>query len=380
MTEDKENKKSPLNSVKIQVREAALEMREFNVDDMAKATGCKKDSVETEIRRLVNGGYLTTKAATGPHSRRGKPSSFYRLVDDEEKVRQLIGEVKTFRPHRAKGPQPQGRNYQLARQFLDRAAAPSTPDTERTALLNQAENLLAVTWADEGGTGTVSDAFIQYEQGRLLLRKKEYDQAEKILRESEQTFARFGEYAEEREKINQHLISAIVMKFEDEPFRFRNAATSIKELANAFAKVDMGSSADYPLQGIMAQTLKSVAESSSQRHQLLDSAWERVSTACSPGRPTRHEPWPAFRSICLDRQMVPNQDPDERPRIIRSRPKFRRHRRSDPANVEIEIAVRGPIAMFGGTPIPVKYRSSRGGKLSLRSRREAIRNTLVTKG
>lgn len=371
MTEDKENKKSPLNSVKVQVREAALEMREFSVDDMAKATGCKKDSVETEIRRLVNGGYLTTKAATGPHSRRGKPSSLYRLVDDEEKVRQLIGEVKSFRPRRAKGPAPQGRNYQLARQFLDRAADLSTPEAERTALLNQAENLLAVTWADEGGTGTVRDAFIQYEQGRLLLRKKDYDQAEKILRESGQTFARFGGYAEEREKINQHLITAVVMRFGDEPCKFRGAAAGVKELVKAFANVDMGSSADYPLQGIMVQTLESVAESSSQRNQLLDSAWERVYVACSPGKPTRHEPWPAFRSIYLDRPMVLSQDPDERPRILRSKPKLRRYRHRDPADVEIEIAVRGPIVVRGMMPIPVSVRSSR--KLFSRSRRETIR-------
>ena len=358
MTEDKENKKRPLNSVKVQVREAALEMREFNVEDMAKATGCKKESVETEIRRLVNGGYLTTKAATGPHSRRGKPSSLYRLVDDEEKVRQLISEVKSFRPHRAKRPQPRGRNYELARQFLDRAAASSISDVERTALLNQAENLLAVTWADEGGTGTVSDAFIQYEQGRLLLRKKEYDQAEKTLRESEQTFARFGEYAEEIEKINQHLITAVVMRFEDEWPKPRDPSASIKELAEAVARVNRGANSDYPLQGIIVQTLGSIAQWYPQRNELLVSAWKQVSTACSPGKPTRHELWPTPRRDCLNRQMVPNKDQGGRPRIIKGRPKLGRYRHRDHADVEIERAVRGPIAMFGGPPIPAKYRNS----------------------
>src|SRR6185503_7854519 len=177
-------KRSPLNSVKILVRESALEMREFDVEKMVRATGCKLTSVSNEIRHMIEDGYLTSLKPTGPHSRRGKPISTYRLVDDEEKIERLLAEVRTFRPQRSQGkPEPQSRNYQRAREFLDQAAN-TEHEAEKEGLLKQAETLLKIARADEGEPESVKSAFLQFELGRLFFLRKDYQLADKLLRQS----------------------------------------------------------------------------------------------------------------------------------------------------------------------------------------------------
>src|SRR6185503_5571837 len=152
--------RTPLNYVKMLVRESALNLREFSVDEMVKATDCKRTSVQNELRHMLEEKYLITKPSSGPHQRPGKPSSIYRLTDDEKKIEELVQEVRRFRPRRDPGPRTLGRNYDLAREFLDRAGA--APEAERKALLATADNLLQAAWADQGGTGGVDDAFFKY--------------------------------------------------------------------------------------------------------------------------------------------------------------------------------------------------------------------------
>jgi len=358
--------RQPLNYVKMLVRESVLDLREFTVDEVVKATNCKRTSVQSEIRHMIDEGYLTTEPLAGPHQRPGKPQSVYRLVEDEEKLKSLVQEVRAFRPQRHPGPRQLSQNYQMARELLDRAD--TVPQAERKALLTTAENLLLAAWADEGDTGRVDDAFFKYEQGRLLFMKKEFEPAGRLLEEAAQIFGKHRGYEAERAKVWQHLFSNILEqtiqagqitaarharaammgkhvvprpKQLDRPKR-SSVVNILEKVLQAVMHVDIGSGAENPLQQSLARTFESVVESISPRAQLVNAAWHCVSAGSISDEPMRHEPW-RYDYHGGNYCTVKYEGTGQEMKLIRGGPVFYKSMRGDTALKEIELAVRGPI-------------------------------------
>src|ERR1044072_3854181 len=205
MAQTKE-KREPMNAVKLRVREAALTLREFTLDQLVKATGFKRLSVQTELTRMREDRYLTSEALPGPHPRPGKPPLIYRLTPDRERLEELITEVRPFRPKFTEPARPSGRNYTVARQFLDRVAGEEYQDEEgKDVLLENVAEALELAWAEEGETETIPDAFIKYEWARLYFWRGEYDAAEPLFVETRAAFAGSEEYADEVAKVGHYL-------------------------------------------------------------------------------------------------------------------------------------------------------------------------------
>ena len=356
--------RQPLNYVKTLVRESALDLREFTIEEIVKATSCKPTSVQNEIRHMLREGYLITQQSTGPQQRRGKPSSVYRLVNDEERVNSLIREVRAFRPQRQPGPRPLSQNYQLARELLDRAG--TAPEAERQVLLTTAAKLLRAAWADQGNTGDVKDAFFKYEQGRLLFMKKDYEPAGRLLQEAVQTFGKYQGYEAEQTKAWQHLVSNILEQ-SVHGNRFKQAMSQamggrhvvpapkqpsrpklswvvnrLQKAAQAVMQVDVGSSLDNPLQQSLARTLETVVESISPRAQLVHAAWDCISAGSGSEEPQRHEPW-RYHYNGGNYCTLKFEGAGPEIKVIRGGPVSYKSRARATVSKEIELAVRGPI-------------------------------------
>jgi hypothetical protein len=357
----------PLNYVKTLVRESALDLREFSVEEIVKATGCKRPSVQSELRHMVAEGYLTTTSVAGPHQRPGKPSSVYRLVDDEEKLHGLIREVRAFRPRPEPSSPQLGQNYQLARQLLDRANV--APEAEQTALLATAQDLLHAAWAEEGDTGRLSDAFFKFEQGRLLSMKKDYEPASRLLQEAVQRFSSHQGYAAEREKAFQHLVSNILEqsmessrsmqsslrthaaawigsgipkpKPSSSPVLLSRVVERLHKAAQAVMRVDVGSGVENPLQKSLVRTLETVVESISPRKQLFNAAWNCISAGSTTYEPPTHKPWrdQYYGTYC----QLKIEGTGQAIKVIKGEPVFYQSKQRDDAANEIELAVRGPV-------------------------------------
>jgi hypothetical protein len=369
-------KRSPLNSVKTLVRESALDLREFNVPQMVEVTGCKPASVQNEIRRMLEDGYILAETSAGPHHRRGKPSSIYRLTENREKLQQLIDEVRSLRPPRKTESRLHSSNFQLARQYLDRAAAAS--EDERPALLNHAEDLLRVSWAEEGESASVKDAFIQYEQGRLWFLKKNYEQAGPLLKEAAHTFNRHKGYESEYAKALQHLYSNIVEqmaprtrhgrqastkeKYKYIPTARRAIANSLQQLTAALKKDEIGSVREFPLGNALVNTLETVADLISPRTQLVDKAWDCLAVrGVSKKIPIKHDPWKRLSHgdycvVRFERQKAGLI------KVIRSARVIGKGRPKEPIDHEIELAVRGPVHPRG--LMSAKNLGSKGRRLT----------------
>jgi hypothetical protein len=358
--------RQPLNYVKTRVRQRALDLREFTVEQMVRATSCKRASVQSEIRHMVKDGYLTTQPSNGPRQRLGKPTSVYRLVEDEEKLDRLIAEVTAFRPQRDQGPRQLSHNYQFARQLLDRAV--EAPEADRNPMLKVAERTLRAAWADEGDTGGVEDAFFKYEQGRLLFLRKDYEPAGRLFKEAAQTFGRYPGYEAERAKAWEHLVSNILEqtmgnrmkqpmmqasaaaigtavvrkpKYLDRPTRSA-VIERLQKAAQALMRFDVGTGADNPLQQSLARTLTNVVDSISPQAQLVNAAWNCVSHVSTSAEPMKHEPW-RYHYRGSNYCTIKYEQVGPGIRVVQGEPVSPKSRLRGTALQEIKVAVRGPI-------------------------------------
>jgi len=351
-------------------------MREFDVEKMVRATGCKLTSVSNEIRHMIEDGYLTSLKPTGPHSRRGKPISTYRLVDDEEKIERLLAEVRTFRPQRSQGkPEPQSRNYQRAREFLDQAAN-TEHEAEKEGLLKQAETLLKIARADEGEPESVKSAFLQFELGRLFFLRKDYQLADKLLRQSAQTFGQSEAYATEFSKVLHHLNSNTLQQVISQTLEQsvpsnplstgqlvnKTPASSLVLKLAQVIKQNAGSVSESPLPHVVADGLEKVVEIHSPGVRLMGTLWGSVAVETTGGTPLRHDlrKLQSSGDYC---RITFEREPDERIKVVRGARVIRKKRRGEPTNSEIDFAVRGPVDRRRGLMSTMMSKPSKVRKL-----------------
>lgn len=182
--------KQKMGKVKLRVREAALRLREFTVDQMVKATGFNQESVQSELRRMREKGLLTVGGRTSS-GQRGAPVCIYRLTDDPEVRLGLASDIEEFfsNPHQQDTPSSQ--HYFDAVQFLDEAEGKQDGEI-KNQLLQKAEEELDFTWYEEGEPKGAVAAYLKCQSGRLEYLKGNYDRAEELLKAAKQSFAALG--------------------------------------------------------------------------------------------------------------------------------------------------------------------------------------------
>lgn len=183
--------KQKMGKVKLRVRETALRLREFTVDQMVKATGFNQESVQSELRRMREKGLLTVGGRTSSPGQRGAPPCIYRLTDDPEVRLGLASDIEEFfsNPHQQDTPSSQ--HYFDAVQLLDEAEGKEN-DEVKNHLLQKAEEELDFTWYEEGEPKGAVAAYLKCQSGRLEYLKGNYDRAEELLKASKQSFATLG--------------------------------------------------------------------------------------------------------------------------------------------------------------------------------------------
>jgi hypothetical protein len=185
------NSRQQMGKVKLRVRENALRMREFTVDQMVKATGFNQESVQSEVRRMRKKGFLTV-TDKAPPKQRGAPSCVYRVSDDSEVRLKLASEIEEFYPKAEKEDHPTSQHYFEARELLDHVEGGEVPESARPALLNNANDELEFAWHEEGEPKGAVNAFIKCQVGRLEYLRGNYEESEKVLLEAQKIFDEVG--------------------------------------------------------------------------------------------------------------------------------------------------------------------------------------------
>lgn len=192
---------APHGEVKFKVRRNVLLLREFTIEDLVQVTGSNPESIRTEVQRLRQEEFVLSER------RPGQRHVLYRLSDDPEKRLELSKSIEAFYPKpttRRTPPQPTSRLYQAAVTTLDQAEKEKGPEQKK--LLEEASHQLKGAWHTEGASRApeLVQAHILREQGRLARLQGKREQAEKLLRQAKEIFARDGLESDVR-LINQHL-------------------------------------------------------------------------------------------------------------------------------------------------------------------------------
>lgn len=261
--------KKEMGKVKLRVRENALTMKEFTVEEMVKATGFNEDSVVSELRRMRQGGLIT--AHNVKTSQRGRPRRIFRLTSDPEKRLMLSSQVAEFYPKPPAQARPTSHHYFNAVSLLDSFEAGDCDEEERGKLLSECEEELSFAWHEEGSPEGVLDAFIQSQKGRVEYLRGNYEQAESLLEKSMETFAAFG-LPEEKAWAGEYLLASLVQrKLKEEPSSslLDKARSMIEKLRSLGASLSVQNPVSVLLLG-MSEQLASALEHPSRTMVLAD--------------------------------------------------------------------------------------------------------------
>ncbi len=206
--------KEPMGKVKLRVRESALTMQEFTLEEMVRATGLNKVSVESELKRMRQSGLITAHNVKRPQP--GRPRCIYRLTSDPEKRFKLSSQVAEFYPKPAPQARPTSRHYFNAVELLDNLGA-SEKAEESARTLRECEEELNFAWYEEGSSDEILEAFIRSQKGRVEYLKGNYEQAQALFGEARETFTSF-DLPEEKAWVGEHwLASRVQHRWKEEP-------------------------------------------------------------------------------------------------------------------------------------------------------------------
>jgi hypothetical protein len=265
--------KRQMNEVRLRVRESALILQEFTVDQIIKATGLNPDSVRTELRRMKAEKFLTSESLSGRQQGPGGPPSVYRLTPDPEKRLALSRQVRAFYPTFPEPTRPTSPHYLIASQLLGQIVEGDYKnDTERVALLNKANESLEFAWYDEGEPEGLVNAFIQYQKARLKYAVGEYDRAEEIFKNCKAAFVT-AELPDDIARTEEYMTCISIQRQLKQmlPYSALQEATVILKTVQP-TKGTL--SEDRPLQGLLIKSLKTLA--SPTRQQVYKKALEPV--------------------------------------------------------------------------------------------------------
>src|SRR5258706_3732121 len=166
-------------AVKYQVRRAALDLGEFQFEDLRQATSLNISSIKTEVRRLRSEEAIEVGCKDGSPRRAGRPRSVYRFRDAEARLRVSAG-LQPWLP-RAAYVRPSSEPYLRAVAALDDIT--DIPETQRASSLWEAKELLDVAIDAEGGgyRPSSSQASLLLERARHAWLAQDYAAANFLL-------------------------------------------------------------------------------------------------------------------------------------------------------------------------------------------------------
>jgi len=206
--------KEPMGKVKLRVRESALTMKEFTLEEMVRATGLNKDSVESELKRMRERGFITVHNTKRPKP--GRPPCLYKLTSDPEKRFKLSTQVAEFYPKPRAQERPTSHHYFRAVELLDSLGEKEKAE-DRARVLSECEDELSFAWYEEGSPDGVLEAFIQSQKGRVEYLKENYEQAQALFEKAMETFTIYN-MPEEKAWVGEHsLASRVQRKWKAEP-------------------------------------------------------------------------------------------------------------------------------------------------------------------
>jgi hypothetical protein len=185
------------NEVRLHVRLNALDLGEFTVEELQQVTGLNVTSIRTELMRMKEAGFLTSKPIAMVHKGRGAPPHLYRLTTEPEKLALLNAEVQRFSRTPAKAsPTPQGLNYARAEHLLAQLEASYFVPIQRDALTSKIHQHLELAREDLGiaiyadAQTEVPAAYLEVLWARLALANEQLKEAEHYLRNACAIFER----------------------------------------------------------------------------------------------------------------------------------------------------------------------------------------------
>jgi len=273
------NQKQQMGRVKLRVREVALTLKEFTAEQMIKATGFNSDSVQSEIRRMREDGFLTAERLNGPVGQRGAPPCIYRITSDPELRLVLAKQVQEFYPKAPSPTHPTSEHYVNAVARLDEIEQGRVNDTDRAALLEECKEELEFAWYEEGEPKDVIDAYIQRQKGRMEYIKGNYDEAELLFNRSLSIFRSVGQSEPSCE--GEYLPALLVRRqWEQKPDaplieKARAALNTLRELGTS-------TGAHHPMSALLADlSAQLITELESMRKLVLAAAKAQVREAAT---------------------------------------------------------------------------------------------------
>jgi len=201
--------KQQMSAVKFRVREKALMLGEFTVQEMVQATGLKRESVSTEVQRMKKEGLLLAESLPesddGLRRRVGAPPLLYRLTPDSQRRLQMAHQLTSFYLPSTSG-RPTSRHYLAATRILDRLMAQRDFDgVIRQDLIRQCGEALEYAWYDENEPQeSVVAAFIERERARLCYVRGAHVEAKHLFRSARGQFLN-ASLTEEAAQIDDYL-------------------------------------------------------------------------------------------------------------------------------------------------------------------------------
>jgi hypothetical protein len=200
--------KQQMSAVKFRVREKALMLGEFTVQEMVQATGLKRESVSTEVQRMKKEGLLVAESlpelGDGLRRRVGARPLLYRLTPDSQRRLQMARQLTSFYLP-STSARPTSRHYLAATRMLDRLMVHRDSDEATGDLIRQCGEALEYAWYDENEPQeSVVAAFIERERARLCYVKGEHGEAQQLFRSAKEQFLS-ASLTEEAAQINDYL-------------------------------------------------------------------------------------------------------------------------------------------------------------------------------
>jgi len=163
--------------VKVNVRRNTLLLHDFTVADMVRATNLNAESVRTELQKMREEGFLTSRPFPKKSGKPGGQLVVYRLTDDPAARTALAQSIEAFSPTQPSAELITSQQYLLARQLLNRAQTAAAPC--RAPLLADAAKALVIASETEGGSRAPerAKACLQYEEARLAYLEGAYQKA-----------------------------------------------------------------------------------------------------------------------------------------------------------------------------------------------------------
>jgi hypothetical protein len=246
-------KRQQMGKVKLRVRESALRLRSFTVEQMIKATGCNPESVQSELRRMRKEGLLTVTKCDKETPQRGAPTRLYSLTNSESRL-ELASQLEDFFSKPQKAEEPTSQHFFDALKFLDQVEAEELDPSTQSSLLERAKDELEFAWYEEGEPKDSVEGHIKSQLGRFEYLQGNDDRAEALFRHAQQVFEQTGQ-GENGRYVREYLTAlSIRRQLEPAKAKAQGRTSLVNKVQTAIATVQASrrvSLASHPINGLL---------------------------------------------------------------------------------------------------------------------------------